>query len=97
MGPKESHCILFYQYPLSELAKQRLTVMRGTTDGFTIAERDLELRGPGEVLGTRQTGELSFHVADLIRDNDVLPQVHHAADLIMREHQGWLNHWSKGG
>ena len=85
-GKVESYCLLLYQHPLTDIAKQRLTVMRETTNGFTIAEHDLELRGPGEVLGTRQTGELSFHVADLMRDSDVLPQVHQAADLIMREH-----------
>jgi len=85
-GETASHCILLYQHPLSELAKQRLAVMRETVDGFKIAQRDLELRGPGEVLGTRQTGELSFRVADLIRDNDVLSQVHEAAEIIMRNH-----------
>ena len=85
-GATASHCILLYQQPLSELARKRLTVMRETTDGFKIAQRDLELRGPGEVLGTRQTGELSFRVADLMRDSDVLPAVHKAADVIMREH-----------
>lgn len=84
-GSVVSHCILLYQY-LSDLAKERLTVMRETNDGFKIAQRDLELRGPGEVLGTRQTGELSFYVADLIRDSDLLPHVHKAAEVIMREH-----------
>jgi len=85
-GAVASHCILLYQQPLSELARQRLAVMRETTDGFKIAERDLELRGPGEVLGTRQTGELSFRVADLMRDRDVLQAVHKTADVIMQEH-----------
>lgn len=85
-GAVASHCLLLYQHPLSDLAKERLTVMRETTDGFQIAQRDLELRGPGEVLGTKQTGVLSFHVADLIRDSDILPEVHKAAELIMREH-----------
>ena len=56
-------------------------------DGFQIAQRDLALRGPGEVLGTKQTGELSFRVADLIRDSDILPDVQKAADLMMREHK----------
>ena len=80
-----SHCVLIYQHPLSELAKERLSVMRATTDGFKIAQRDLELRGPGEILGTRQTGDLSFRVADLLRDSDLLPAVHKAAELVMRE------------
>ena len=85
-GSVASHCVLLYQHPLSELAKERLKVMRETTHGFRIAQRDLELRGPGEVLGTRQTGELSFRVADLIRDSEILPEVHKAADVIIREH-----------
>ncbi len=90
-GAVASHCLLLYQQPLSELAKERLTVMRETTDGFRIAQRDLELRGPGEVLGTRQTGELSFRVADLMRDSDILPQVHKAAELIMQQHQEMID------
>jgi ATP-dependent DNA helicase RecG len=85
-GSIASHCVLLYQHPLSALAKERLAVMRETTDGFKIAQRDLELRGPGEVLGTRQTGELSFQVADLLRDNAILPAVQQAATLIMRDH-----------
>ncbi|MBX3709872.1 MAG: ATP-dependent DNA helicase RecG [Gammaproteobacteria bacterium] len=86
-GLTASHCVLLYQYPLSELAKARLAVMRETTDGFKIAQYDLELRGPGEILGTKQTGDLSFRIADLIRDSDILPQVHKIADLIMRDHK----------
>lgn len=86
-GAVASYCILLYQAPLSLLAKKRLTVMRDTTDGFKIAECDLALRGPGEMLGTRQTGELSFRVSDLTRDSDVLPQVQKAADIILSAHQ----------
>ncbi len=86
-GTVASHCVLLYQHPLSELARERLTVMRENSNGFNIAQRDLELRGPGEVLGTRQTGELTFRVADLIRDSDLLPSVQNAAEIIMREHQ----------
>ncbi len=85
-GTAVSHCVLLYQYPLSKLAKERLSVMRETTDGFKIAQRDLELRGPGEVLGTKQTGDLSFHVADLLRDSELLPTVQKAADLIVAHH-----------
>lgn len=85
-GAVASHALLLYQAPLSSHAKERLTVMRDTTDGFRIAQRDLELRGPGEVFGTRQTGELSFVAADLIRDSELLPQVQQAADDIMRNH-----------
>ena len=75
-GSAVSSCVLLYQSPLSQLAKQRLETMRQTHDGFVIAEKDLELRGPGELLGTRQTGLAGFRVADLARDADLLPQVH---------------------
>lgn len=85
-GSVASHCLLMYQMPLSQQAKARLAVMRETTDGFRIAERDLELRGPGEVLGTRQTGDVSLRIADLVRDSDLLPAVTHAADLLQREY-----------
>ncbi len=87
-GALASHCVLMYQSPLSRLGKERLAVMRETNDGFRIAQRDLELRGPGEVLGTRQTGELSLRIADLIRDSDLLPTVQQAAAILQQEHQG---------
>lgn len=74
-GAAASHCVLLYQAPLAELARQRLEVMRETSDGFVVAQKDLELRGPGEVLGTRQTGLAQFRVADLLRDADLVPQV----------------------
>lgn len=74
-GSDQAACVLMYKPPLGELAKARLEVMRETTDGFRIAERDLELRGPGEVLGTRQTGMLRFRIADLARDADRVDQV----------------------
>lgn len=85
-GLVASHCLLMYQAPLSHLAKERLAVMRETTDGFKIAERDLLLRGPGEVLGTRQTGEVAFRIADLIRDDDLLPAVQEAASFLQQNH-----------
>ena len=75
-GSAASSCVLLYQSPLSALARQRLETMRATSDGFEIAEKDLALRGPGELLGTRQTGLASFRLADLARDADLLPQVH---------------------
>lgn len=86
-GSAASHCVLIFQYPLSRLAKERLSVMRETTDGFKIAQRDLELRGPGEVLGTRQTGDFSFQVADLLRDSELLPKVQKAADIIQLQYK----------
>jgi len=85
-GAAASHCVLLYDYPFSNLAKERLSVMRSTTDGFKIAQRDLELRSPGEVLGTRQTGDLSFCIADLLRDSELLPKVNQAADLMLCEY-----------
>lgn len=84
-GKIASHCVLLYQSPLTSIAKERLQVMRETTDGFQIAQKDLELRGPGEVLGTRQTGELLFRVADLIRDKELIPQVQEAAPIFMQQ------------
>jgi ATP-dependent DNA helicase RecG len=74
-GSVESHCVLMYHAPLSKQGRERLSVMRETTDGFRIAEKDLELRGPGEVLGTRQTGVMQFKMADLQRDSDLLVRV----------------------
>jgi len=74
-GGQQSACVLLYRAPLSQHAKQRLKVMRDTNDGFVIAQRDLEIRGPGELLGTRQTGMEQFHIADLQRDQDLLPEV----------------------
>src|SRR5699024_1951573 len=65
-GATASHCVLLYQAPLSDTARKRLSVLRETNDGFAIARADLELRGPGEVLGTRQTGMTSFRIADLM-------------------------------
>ena len=85
-GSTASHCVLLYQSPLSAMGRERLSIMRESSDGFVIAEKDLELRGPGEVLGTRQTGLVQFRVADLIRDADLLPQVQDAAALLAREH-----------
>jgi len=74
-GGDASHCVLLYQAPLSRSGKQRLVAMRESNDGFYIAERDLELRGPGEVLGTRQTGLLAFRIAELPTHNHLLDEV----------------------
>ncbi|MFO1405976.1 MAG: ATP-dependent DNA helicase RecG [Steroidobacteraceae bacterium] len=82
-GTAESSCVLLYQSPLSPLARERLAVLRDTTDGFEVARRDLELRGPGELLGTRQTGLMQLRVADLLRDADLLPGVQKAAALML--------------
>ncbi len=85
-GSIASTCVLLYQPPLSALAKQRLEVMRQTNDGFVIAEKDLQLRGPGELLGTRQTGELGFRIADLVRDAHLLPAVQRVGAAMLDEH-----------
>jgi ATP-dependent DNA helicase RecG len=78
-GSRQSSCVLLYQPPLSVTARERLAALRASNDGFEIARRDLELRGPGEVLGTRQTGEMQFHIADLLRDESLLGAVEQAA------------------
>ena len=88
-GSAVSHCVLLYHAPLSQLGRERLAIMRETTDGFLIAEKDLELRGPGEMLGTRQTGLLQFKVADLMRDADLLPAVREAAQQLLAR---WPQH-----
>jgi ATP-dependent DNA helicase RecG len=77
--------VLLFQPPLSALARQRLDMLRQSNDGFRIAEKDLELRGPGELLGTRQTGLASFRVADLVRDAGLLPEVHRAAEVLLAD------------
>lgn len=85
-GSAESTCVLLYRTPLNEIARERLAVMRATNDGFEISRRDLELRGPGELLGTRQTGLMQMRVADLMRDADMLPKVQKAAEWLLKEH-----------
>ena len=82
-GTVESNCVLLYAPPLTPIARERLGVLRDTSDGFEVARRDLELRGPGELLGTRQTGLMQLKVAELVRDADLLPGVQRAADLML--------------
>ncbi len=84
-GSVASHCVLLYQAPLSHAGRERLNAMRDTTDGFRLAEHDLRLRGPGELLGTRQTGTLTMRFADLSRDGPLLPTVREAAGRLMRD------------
>jgi ATP-dependent DNA helicase RecG len=85
-GSTASHCLLMYQAPLGQLGKQRLQTMRQSSDGFVIAEKDLELRGPGELLGTRQTGLLQLRIADLQRDSHLLPAVQTTAEYLIEQH-----------
>jgi ATP-dependent DNA helicase RecG len=84
-GHQASTCVLLYQPPLSALARERLQVLRSTNDGFEVAQKDLQLRGPGEVLGTRQTGVMQLRVADLLRDADLLPTVIEVSEQLLRE------------
>jgi ATP-dependent DNA helicase RecG len=86
-GAEQSHCVLLYHAPLSFTAKQRLSVMRDTADGFLIAEKDLEIRGPGEWLGTLQSGEMRMQIADIVRDRALLPQVRPCAESIMHTYK----------
>src|SRR5262249_2786685 len=79
----QSYCFLLYQSPLSEEARERLKAMTETTDGFAIAERDLELRGPGDFFGTRQAGMPTFRLVDLVRDRELL-------DVAQREAARWF-------
>ncbi|WP_072570994.1 ATP-dependent DNA helicase RecG [Enterobacter sp. SA187] len=78
-GAVASHCVLLYKSPLSKTAQKRLQVLRDSNDGFVIAQKDLEIRGPGELLGTRQTGNAEFKVADLLRDQAMIPDVQRLA------------------
>ena len=84
-GAQDSYCVLLYHPPLGAVARERLEIMRQTNDGFVIAQKDLEIRGPGEVLGTRQTGEVQFRLADLIRDQHWVEPVQKAADQLIAE------------
>jgi ATP-dependent DNA helicase RecG len=86
-GRVDSYCVLMYHAPLSAHAHERLAILRRTSDGFAISQRDLELRGPGEVLGTRQTGDMQFRVADLARHRGLLAPAQRAADQLLRHYQ----------
>ncbi|MCO4789999.1 ATP-dependent DNA helicase RecG, partial [Vibrio cholerae] len=78
-GTVASHCVLLFHAPLSKTAQKRLGALRESNDGFVIAQRDLEIRGPGELLGTKQTGLADFKIADLVRDQQLVPQVQRIA------------------
>ena len=86
-GSSQSHCILLYQSPISRDSKLRLKVLRESYDGFYIAEKDLELRGPGQVLGTSQAGLMAFKIANLQRDARLLEDVKTASELLMKNHE----------
>jgi ATP-dependent DNA helicase RecG len=84
-GGQEASCVLLFKPPIGAMARERLNILRRSSDGFRIAEKDLELRGPGEVLGTRQTGMLQFRVADLARDQALLERIPDVADRLLAE------------
>jgi ATP-dependent DNA helicase RecG len=104
-GSQSSHCVLLYSAPLSGNGAARLKIMRETNDGFKIAEKDLEIRGPGEVLGTRQTGDMQFRIADLQRDAHLLPEVKRMAIKLLHDYADnvdpligrWLGHSEQYG
>jgi ATP-dependent DNA helicase RecG len=104
-GAAQSHCVLLYKPPLGRIAKERLAVLRDTNDGFIVAQRDLELRGPGELLGTKQTGLPDYRIADLARDANLMPQVQISAEAIHKESEShaaaivrrWLGDASRYG
>lgn len=90
-GDQQASCVLLYSPPIGKLARERLDILRKTSDGFRIAQKDLELRGPGEVLGTRQTGMLQFRVADLARDRQLLERIPPVADRLLAENSDHVN------
>lgn len=85
-GAKASFCALLYKHPLSQNGQERLRILRESNDGFVIAEKDLELRGPGELLGTKQTGDMGFRVAKLERDDHLLNQAHYVAQQMLKDY-----------
>jgi ATP-dependent DNA helicase RecG len=96
-GSVASHCVLLYKAPLTKTATKRLAVLRESNDGFVIAEKDLEIRGPGELLGTRQTGLAELKIADLVRDGYLIPEIKQKAYLLSRQNpecaQALIQRW----
>lgn len=90
-GAIASHCVLMYKSPLSKTAIKRLGVLRDSNDGFVIAQKDLEIRGPGELLGTRQTGLAELKIADLMRDEDLIPLIKKQASLLWQQYPQLAN------
>ena len=99
-GSDQSYCVLLYNSNMSHKSKERLKIMRETSDGFELAERDLEMRGPGEILGARQTGDIQFKVANLMRDAHLIPRVKDVAQSILSNDpdaaQHLIDRWLNG-
>jgi ATP-dependent DNA helicase RecG len=99
-GEDQAVCVLMYQSPLGKTSRRRLDIMRQTNDGFEIARHDLELRGAGELMGTKQTGDQQLKVANIVRDQALLPLVEQAAEALICNHtenvdliiERWVKH-----
>ncbi|MEK9779650.1 MAG: ATP-dependent DNA helicase RecG, partial [Gammaproteobacteria bacterium] len=98
-GSDQSYCVLMYQSPLSNNAFERIDILRKTNDGFVIAEKDLELRGPGEVLGTQQSGIVTMKIANIVKDSNLLPKVHSLIDELLKlpedQQNNFIARWIK--
>ncbi len=98
-GSDQSYCVLMYQSPLSNNAFERLDILRKTNDGFVIAEKDLELRGPGEVLGTQQSGIVNMKIANIVKDSNLLPKVQSLIDELLKlpedQQNNFISRWIK--
>jgi len=98
-GSDQSYCVLMYQSPLSSNAFERIDILRKTNDGFDIAEKDLELRGPGEILGTQQSGIVNMKIANIVKDSNLLPKVHSLIDELLKlpedQQNNFIARWIK--
>jgi len=98
-GSDQSYCVLMYQSPLSNNAFERIDILRKTNDGFVIAEKDLELRGPGEILGTQQSGIVNMKIANIVKDSNLLPKVHSLIDELLKlpedQQNNFIARWVK--
>jgi len=98
-GSSQSYCVLMYQSPLSNNAFERIDILRKTNDGFIIAEKDLELRGPGEILGTQQSGIVNMKIANLVKDSSLLPKVRYIVNRLLKlpedQQNNFINRWVK--
>jgi len=98
-GPDQSYCVLMYQSPLSNNAFERIDILRKTNDGFIIAEKDLELRGPGEILGTQQSGIVNMKIANIVKDSNLIPKAQSLIDELLKlpedQQNNFIARWIK--